>query len=422
MRTCVTKIKTATYNRLLCDMCEDSKRLYNSALYELRKYRASNDGKNMSYPKLDKFLRENRPKLYYRLSSQVTQNVLRELDGGRKSFFALLKMVLAGKYKEKVRPPKYIKDKGLHNIHFGTRTFRVKGGNLVLSVSKYHRNRHSFRSIELPLPVHLESADLREVEIKANGYGSFELHVKYEEAKEPVLNLMKDEYLSIDLGLNNLVSAASTTGDAFLISGKRIKSVNQWYNKNISTLRSKLDREKNKFIRMKLTHQIRRTTDKRNRIVKDILHKISYKVVQYCVQNQIGNIVIGQNKGWKKSINIGKKNNQKFVQIPHSKLIGYIQYKAESFGISVQDNEESYTSKCDSLALEPIQKHSRYLGRRIKRGLFKSSLGVVINADINGAINILRKALSLKSKDESSLLEKIVSSGRVFRPWHIAVT
>jgi IS605 OrfB family transposase len=376
----------------------------------------------MSYPKLDKFLRENRPKLYYRLSSQVTQNVLREIDSGRKSFFALLKLALSGKYKEKVRPPKYIKDKGLHNLHFGTRTFRIKGSNLLLSVSKYHRNRHDIRSIEFPLPSHLKDSDLREVEIKPTGYGSFELHIKYEEREESEADLKADEYLSIDLGLNNLVSAASTLGDAFLISGRKIKSVNQWYNKNISFLRSAFDKEKNKLNRMKLKQQISRTTAKRNRTVKDILHKVSHKVVEYCIKNQIGNIVIGQNKGWKRSIDIGRRNNQKFVQIPHAKLIHYIQYKASALGIVVKENEESYTSKCDSLALEPIQKQTKYLGRRIKRGLFRSSLGVVINADINGAINILRKALSLKSKNESSLIEKIVSSGRVFRPWHVAVT
>ena len=259
MRTCVTKIKTTAYNRLLRDMCEDSKRLYNSALYELRKFRASNDGKNLSYPKLDKYLRENRPKIYYRLSSQVTQNVLRELDGGRKSFFALLKLVLAGKYKEKVRPPQYIKDRGLHNLHFGTRTFRLKNDQLILSVSKYHRNRHGIKSIAFLLPRHLANVDVREVEIKPIGYGSFELHIKYEENKELATDLESSEYLSIDLGINNIVSAASTRGDAFLISGKRIKTVNQWYNKNLSILRSKHDKEKNKLKRMRLNEKIKRT-------------------------------------------------------------------------------------------------------------------------------------------------------------------
>ena len=422
MRTYVSKIKTSEYNRLLCDMCEDSKRLYNSALYELRKYRASQGGKSMSYPKLDKYLRENRPKIYYRLSSQVTQNVLREVDAGRKSFFALLKLVLSGKYKEKVRPPKYIKDKGLHNLHFGTRTIRIRNEKLVLSVSKYHRNRHKFKSIELPFPSHLEGCDLREVEIKPNGYGSFELHIKYEELVEPEADLNPNEYLSIDPGLNNIVSGVSTTGDAFLISGKKIKSVNQWFNKNIACLRSAHDKEKNKLRKLRINQQIRKTTEKRNRIIRDILHKISRRVVTYCIQNRIGNIVIGKNKGWKQSINIGRKNNQNFVQIPHAKLIRYIQFKAKNLGVLVEVNEESYTSKCDSLALEPVQKHPEYLGRRIKRGLFKSSVGFVINADINGAINILRKALKLKSKDESFLIEKIVSSGRVFRPWYVAVT
>ena len=377
----------------------------------------------MGYPSLDKHLRENRPKIYYRLNSQLTQNVLRELDAARKSFFALLKKAVSGQYKEKVRPPKYIKDCGMHNIHFGTRTFRVNGDTLILSVSKYYRNRYEdLRTIELPFPKHLADYKINEIELKPLGYGSFELHFKYEEHPVKQVKLKKKEFLSADLGLNNLVSAVSTTGDAFLVSGKRIKSVNQWYNKNIANLRSQLDLEKNKIKKMRLIEQIKRSTEKRNRIVKDILHKISYQVVNYCLNHSIGNIVIGKNQGWKQSVNIGKKNNQKFVQIPHAKLINYIEYKAKSLGIKVILKEESYTSKCDSLALESVQKHASYLGRRIKRGLFKSSTGKVLNADINGAINILRKALSLKSKDESSLLEKIISSGRVFRPWYVAAT
>lgn len=423
MRTFTQKVKTPEYNNVFRDMCEDSKRLYNVALYELRKFRSQNDGKNMSYPALDKYLRENRPKIYYRLNSQPTQNVLRELDSARKSFFALLKLVLSGQYKEKVRPPKYIKDRGLHNIHFGTRSFRVANGKLLLSVSKYYRNRwEDLRSIELPFPEYLADFKVNEIELKPLGYGSFELHYKYEEKAVKQIRLIKKEFLSADLGLNNLVSAVSTSGDAFLISGKHIKSVNQWYNKNIARLRSQLDLEKHKLRKMEFIDQIKKSTEKRNRIVKDILHKISFQLVNYCLNHRIGNIVIGKNLGWKQSINIGKKNNQKFVQIPHAKLIDYIKYKGKSLGIKVILKEESYTSKCDSLALESVQKHKTYLGRRTKRGLFKSSTGKVLNADINGAINILRKALGLKCKDESSLLEKIISSGRVFRPWHVVVT
>ena len=274
--------------------------------------------------------------------------------------------------------------------------------------------------LEFPFPKHLEDVCIKQIEIKPLGYSSFELHFKYEEKEVKQVTTKQNKYLSLDLGLDNLVSTVSSEGNAFLVSGKKLKSVNQGYNKNASKLRSKFDTEKHSLKKLKLKDKLFHTTQKRKRFVKDYLHNVSFQIVQYCMQHKIKNIVVGHNKTWKMSINIGKKNNQKFVQIPHSKLIEYIKYKAEQYGINFSTTEESYTSKCDSLALETIEKHTNYLGRRVKRGLFVSSLNKALNADINAAINILRKFL--KRKNESSFLKKVVSSGHVFCHWHLAVT
>jgi IS605 OrfB family transposase len=158
------------------------------------------------------------------------------------------------------------------------------------------------------------------------------------------------------------------------------------------------------------SNRLEKLNNKRNFWIEDKNHKVSRFIVNYCIKHDIGTIIIGKNKQWKNRINIGKKNNQKFVELPHAKLIQKINYKAKLVGIKVVETEESYTSKCDALALEPIKKQEKYLGKRVKRGLFQSNVGKVINADINGAINIARKVI------DDSLVKKIVNSGLVFNP------
>ena len=177
----------------------------------------------------------------------------------------------------------------------------------------------------------------------------------------------------------------------------------QWYNKKKAKLMSFVgDRGS--------SNRIRRITLFRNCWIEDKLHKISRYIVNFCRSNNIGTIIIGLNKEWKQEINIGRRNNQHFVSIPHSKLIDKIVYKAKLLGINVVIHEESYTSKIDHLAFEPLKKQESYLGKRKKRGLFQSSIGKLINADINGSIGIARKVIG------DSFIEKIIDSGFVFNP------
>lgn len=228
------------------------------------------------------------------------------------------------------------------------------------------------------------------------------------ERKETDLGLNKDNFLSIDLGLNNLCSCISNVVNSFIINGRVMKSVNQWYNKKKAKLMS--------FVGNKGTsNRIRKITLFRNCWIEDKLHKISRYIVDFCKSNNIGTIIIGLNKEWKNEINIGKRNNQHFVSIPHSKLIDKIVYKANLLGIEVITHEESYTSKIDHLAFEPLKKQESYLGRRKKRGLFQSSIGELINADINGAIGIARKVIG------DSFIGKIIDSGFVFNPVRINI-
>lgn len=201
-------------------------------------------------------------------------------------------------------------------------------------------------------------------------------------------NLMSDNgnYLGIDIGLDNLASCVSNNGSCFIINGRPLKSINQYYNKRLAFLKSKLKDNK------QISKRIRLLTNKRNNKIKDYLHKASRILINHVVSNGINTIIIGHNKCWKQEINIGKRNNQNFVSIPFNMFISMISYKATLEGINVKIVEESYTSKCSFLDNERICKHESYKGRRAKRGLFKTSFGKIINADINGAFNIIRKS------------------------------
>lgn len=201
--------------------------------------------------------------------------------------------------------------------------------------------------------------------------------------------LDQTRYYAIDLGVNNLATLSSNDSviSPILINGRIVKSINQYYNKKLSKLKSLLPDGQ------KTSNKINRLTRKRNNKISNYLHNASRYIVDNAVSNNIGTIIIGKNINWKQNINIGKVNNQKFASIPFSKFINLIQYKAELLGINVLLHEESYTSKCSFLDFEEIKKHDEYLGKRTKRGLFVSNKGICINADLNGSLNIMRKVV-----------------------------
>ncbi len=186
-----------------------------------------------------------------------------------------------------------------------------------------------------------------------------------------------------------------------MINGKPLKSVNQFYNKRKAEWMSCIGNKGT-------SNKIEKLTLKRNCKVKDYLHKASRKVIDVAKENGVSQIVIGHNPDWKQAINIGKKNNQTFVNIPFKQFIDMITYKAEIESIEVILTEESYTSKIDHLADEKLEKQATYLGKRVKRGLFKSSTGKTINSDLNGSSGILRKVVSNATEKFAKEIEGIV--------------
>lgn len=216
----------------------------------------------------------------------------------------------------------------------------------------------------------------------------FVVEIIYEVQESPIKEYKKNgNWIGIDIGLNNMATISSNRTRPVIINGKPIKSVNNFYNKRKRKLQSKL------AINTYTSKRIERIIFSRNQKIKDYTHKASRNIVNFALENDITKIIIGKNENWKKSINLGKKTNREFTSIPHASFIEKIQYKARLAGIEVILTQEAYTSKCSALDMEPICKHENYVGKRKKRGLFVTATGRLINADVNGSINIARLVL-----------------------------
>ena len=200
----------------------------------------------------------------------------------------------------------------------------------------------------------------------------------------------------MDLGVNNLVTAVSSNGRSFIIDGKRLKSVNQWFNKENSRLQSIKDKQ---GFHKKTTKRQKILADKRNRQVNDYMSKTAKKIINYCIAHNIGTLVVGYNETFQQNTNIGRQNNQNFVNIPYGKLRSKLEYLCELNGIAFVKQEESYTSKASFWDKDVIPVYNadnpqkyHFSGKRVQRGLYKTSDGMLLNADVNGALNILRKS------------------------------
>jgi putative transposase len=228
-------------------------------------------------------------------------------------------------------------------------------------------------------------------------YGDFVVEIVNEAAKNPKEKESRKRLMSLDLGIDNLATITTNTGrNPELVKGKHVKYVNQYYNKQrahfLGILRHGKEINQGPFTSKKLE----RMHQKRHRKIKDVFHKVSKYIADAAEEEGIDTIVIGLNKDWKQNADLGKRNNQSFISIPHSMLINMIQYKASEYGIKVIKTEESYTSKSSFLDDDVIptyqkgKKHT-FSGKRVKRGLYRSNKGFLINADVNGSANILKK-------------------------------
>lgn len=349
-------------------ICEKSKNLYNQALYYWRQSLIGNIQYFTEY-ELIKLFCEFDEENYRVLPAQTSQQIIKLLFKNIKSWYKSKKEYDKNpkKFLGKPKIPKYKKE-----------TFVTIFTNQQISIKKGFIYFPKMTGIK---PVKTKVNKICQVRIIPNSTHCT-VEVVYEK-QEKELKKDNGKWLSIDMGLNNLATCA-TNDEVFIINGKPLKAINHFYNKRKSKLQSLLP--KNKF----KSKRIDRLTNKRNNKISDYIHKASSLIIKKAVKKDITKIIIGNNKNWKQEINIGKTNNRHFTSIPHSTLIEKIQYKGKLEGIEIVLTQEAYTSKCSALDLEPICKHDTYLGKRVSRGLFKTSKGQLINADVNGSLNIAR--------------------------------
>ena len=383
----------------LDDICFRSKNLYNATLYTIRQHFFTTQ-QHLYHRQVIKDFTKNNQADYLALPRKVSQTTMEMVGRNFKSFFGALKAKKTGKNDRPVELPKYLhKTKGRYIATYTNQAISMewlkkgyiklsgedvliktqRGGDVkrvYVGKDKQGKDKYEYKS---------EVQQVRVVP-KGNHY-VVEIIYNVEEVKELPDN---HRYCSIDIGVNNLAAVASNVLSPFLVNGRPLKSVNHYYNEQLAKRKSQLE---TRYDDRKSSNSIKRLTFKRNQKVDDYLHKSSRYIINQLVSNHINTLIIGKNKEWKQEVNIGKINNQNFTQIPHARFINMLTYKAQLHGIRVIVQDESYTSKCSFLDDEPIKKHETYAGKRIKRGLFRSAKNVLVNADINGALNILRKAV-----------------------------
>lgn len=358
--------------------CFLSKNLYNAALYDLRQHLFATD-KSKSYAQLAQEMKENPD--YCALPRKVSQWVLKQVDHDWQAFWAARTTYKQNPDMFTGRPnlPKY-KEKTLGR---NLLTYTVQ----ALSKPQLHKGVIAPSQLPITIQTRINPKDIQQVRIVPRS-SYYVVEVVYNE--EIYLAPPDPQKIAgIDVGLNNVAAVTSNqTGfRPFLVNGRPLKSINQHYNKERARLQAQLPT--GQFT----SKRLERLTNRRNRQVNHFLHSASRTIVALLVKRGIGTLVIGKNDGWKQGISIGKRNNQNFVNIPHARFINMLTYKAQDAGIQVILTEESYTSKCSLLDNEPLWKHVNYAGKRVKRGLFRASDGRLINADINGAGNIIRKVI-----------------------------
>ncbi|MBE9160982.1 RNA-guided endonuclease TnpB family protein [Tychonema sp. LEGE 06208] len=394
-------------------ICQESNKLHNCAVYYVRQI----------YFKCHIFVRPfdiinelKRNPHYGALCAQAAQQTCGAVGESVKSFKGLMKLFREGKLESRPKFPNYRTPGGLHLIAYPKQALGKKliDGRISIPLGQKVKAWFGLKNFQIQMPSNLDYTDIREVRILPRN-GCFYAEFVYKLVSIQV-NTDDQKVLGIDRGIDNWLTCISNANTSFIVDGKHLKSLNQWYNKRVAAL---MDGKPNGF----WSHQLARLTEKRNRQMRDAVNKAAKIVINHCLENQIGTVVFGWNKGQKNSVNMGLKTNQKFVQIPTGRLKTRISQLCEKYGIRFIETEESYTSKAsfvDSDFLPAIGAKPdgwKESGRGIKRGLYRTNLqNWYINADCNAAGNIIRKVATMLGLDLSG-----VGRGALTAPLRIAV-
>ena len=394
-------------------ICGESNKLHNCAVYYARQM----------YFKAKVFVRPfdlnselKRNPHYSALCAQAAQQTCGAVGESVKSFKTLQKSFFKGELADKPKFPNYRTKDGLHLVAYPKQALGKKliDGCISIPLGQRVQTWFGLKNFTIPLPVNLEYKDIKELRIlPRNGqfYAEF-----VDKAVEVQASVDVNRVLGIDHGIDNWLTCVSNAGTSFIVDGKHLKSLNQWYNKRVASLKENHSQD---F----WSHQLARLTEKRNRQMRNAVNKAARIVVNHCIDNKIGTVVFGWNKGQKYSANMGSKTNQKFVQIPTGKLKQRIKQLCEQYGLNFVETEESYTSKAsfvdgDILPVIGAKPDGwKESGKRVKRGLYRTAQkNWYINADCNGAANIIRKVATILGLDLSG-----VGRGVLTAPLRIAI-
>lgn len=378
------------YN-ILRELCRVAKNLKNQAIYNIRQHYLQ----EKQYLRYESNYHELKNSVNYKLlNSNMAQQTIKDVDLMFKSFFALIKLAKQSKYSFKnIRLPNYLPRDGYSALIIAQ--FVIKDGNvLTIPYSNTFKKKYETK-VKIRIPKVLESKKIKEIQIipKFNAR-FFEIQYTYE-VQEENKELNTNNALAIDLGVNNLCTCVTNTGKSFIIDGRKLKSINQFFNKQNARLRSIKDKQNIK----RQTKQQYLISQKRKNRVDDYINKTCRYIIDYCLSNDIGTLVVGYNQSFQNKTNLGKRNNQIFTQLPFGKIREKLEYLCKRYNINYILQEESYTSMAsffdgDELPVYNADNPQTYefSGKRIKRGLYQAKSGYCFNADCNGALNILRKS------------------------------
>ena len=397
-------------NSILEFLCSESHKLTNMGIYYARQLYFK-DRKIIGKYDLEKEYKSN---YHYKvLYSQAAQQILRTVAESFKSYKGLVKAYKQGEIDTRPKIPKYRKKGGLATVSYPKQALKLKGNKIRVPLGKTCRRWFGLDSFKIFMPSNLDFADIKELRILPRNKCFYFEFVYDKKVDIPKLN--QNNALMIDHGLNNWLTCVSNVDTSFIVDGKHIKSMNRWYNKQVSILK------KNKpqgFWNKKLAL----ITEKRNRQMRDGINKAARLVINHCLQNNIGTVIFGWNKRQKDSINIGKKNNSEFVPIPTARLKDRIEELCLQYGMRYVETEESYSSKSSFLdgdylpTLGEKPQDWKPSGRRVKRGLYRTAQNWYVNCDAQSAANIGRKVSRMLGIDLSRL-----ARGALTRPQRISL-
>ena len=378
------------YN-ILRELCRTAKNLTNQAIYNVRQHYFQ----EKQFLKYESNYHETKNcESYKLLNSNMAQQTLKDVNEMFKSFFSLIKLAKKGKYNFKhIKLPNYLPKNGYANLIIGM--INIKNDNILTIPYSYTFKKKYETKIQIKIPKVLKDKKIKEIRIipKFNAR-FFEIQYTYE-IQEEKINLNTNNALAIDLGVNNLCTCVTNTGKSFIVDGRKLKSINQFFNKQNARLQSIKDKQNIK----RQTEQQYLISRKRKNRVDDYINKTCRYIINYCLSNDIGTLVVGYNQSFQNKTNLGKRNNQNFTQLPFGKIREKLEYLCKRYNINYILQEESYTSKAsffdnDNLPVYNMDNPKTYefSGKRIKRGLYQTKDGYCFNADCNGALNILRKS------------------------------